>query len=231
MTPDTVLTSSISVPGLHKLRAEREQVRPLSAWEEEIFDTLATWAETGCPDDAVSYPPAVEGRHTLPGNTLQLALDSIAKFIDKGEFAAVRLENLVQISFPGFIFGPINPRDWPLEKAPHCIGIFTREQKSSESVRVIYDCSAPRTPEGSDINSHNNPDTRLKYPFSMSTPNDIIRTVFNHGAKAELSVLRADLSDAYKNLAVTRSVLHKQTIKLAGVYFIDSRLLFGVSVY
>ena len=94
---------------------------------------------------------------------------------------------------------------------------------------MIYDCSAPRKPEGSDINSHNNPDTRLRFPFSMSTPNDIVRTIFDHGEQAQLSVLRADLSDAYKNLAVTRSVLHKQTIKLAGVYFIDARLLFGVS--
>ena len=147
----------------------------------------------------------------------------------KVKLAAVGLA-IYWILFPGFIFGPINPGDWPLQKAPHCIGIFTREQKSSESVRVIYNCSAPRQPEGSDINSHNNPDTRLQFPFSTATPNDIIRTVLQHGPGAELSVLRADLSDAYKNLAVTRSVLHKQTIKLAGVYFIDSRLLFGVSV-
>ena len=84
LTSDTVLTSSISVPGLHKLRAERETVRQFSAWEEEIFNILTQWATGGCPDDALSYPPPVEGRHTLPGTDLQLALDAIAKFIHKG---------------------------------------------------------------------------------------------------------------------------------------------------
>ena len=71
--------------GLHKLREEREQIRPLSDWEEEIFSTIALWAERGVPDDAVSYPPPGEGRHTLPGDALKLAIDAIAKFVDKGK--------------------------------------------------------------------------------------------------------------------------------------------------
>ena len=80
----TEVKSSVSVPGLHKLREEREAVRPFSAWEEETFNTIVDWCTNGCPDDAFSYPPPVRGKHRLPGTDLHLALDSIAKFIDKG---------------------------------------------------------------------------------------------------------------------------------------------------
>ena len=113
LEPDRKAESSISVEGLQKLRRERTAVRELSKWEEQTFDTLVDWAANGCPDDATSYPPPLEGRHVLPGETLHLALDSLAKFVSKG-----------------YISGPINPSEWPLQKPPHCIGIFTREYAS-----------------------------------------------------------------------------------------------------
>ena len=84
-------------------------------------------------------------------------------------------------------------------------------------------------PETASINYHNNPDVKLRFPFKMATPSDVIETILDHGPGAELIVLKADLGDAYKNLPVTPSVFHKQTICLAGVYFVDSRLLFGVT--
>ena len=86
-------------------------------------------------------------------------------------------------------------------------------------------------PEDANINYHNNPDTRHRFPFSMSTPSDVIKTILDHGPATDLLVQKADLGDAYKNLPVTPSVLHKQTICLAGVYFVDSRLLFGVTFH
>ena len=69
---------------------------------------------------------------------------------------------------------------------------------------------------------------RLLYPFQMAGPGDITRTIFQFGLKTRLELLKEDLSDAYKSLAVTPSVFHKQTIKLCGLYFVDTRLLFGV---
>ena len=108
-----VIKGSVSTEGLLKLRAEREQKKPFSPWEEETFDTLFDWCKNGCPDDSETYPPPNKGRHHLEGEDLEMAIDAVAKFVSKG-----------------FIFGPCDPKDWPL-KEPHCIGIFTREQKNT----------------------------------------------------------------------------------------------------
>ena len=61
----------------------------------------------------------------------------------------------------------------------------------------------------------------------MATPNSLVKKIFEYGEKVKLWILKADLSDAYKNLAIAFSALHTQAIYLCGVLFADGRMLFG----
>ena len=198
--------SSCKLEEFPKLRQEREALRPFSIWENHVYNTMVDWLTNGTPDDGISHPPPHEGTHMLDPEELKLAIDTMARFLQKG-----------------FAFGPMNIEDWELEP-PHCIGTFLRHQKNTESCRIIMNCAAP--PKRS-INDFNCLDSQKLYNYKMAQPADLARTICDHGPTKELSMIKADLNDAFKNVPVSISQWHKQAMKLSSAYFIDNRLLFG----
>ena len=101
---------SFSQTGLEKLLEERLALGPLSAWEQQTYDNIFEWTLHGVPDTAKPIKPS-KGRHRLTSQELQLSLDKICRFIDKG-----------------YVFGPFNPEQCGLE-ATHSISTFIRYQK------------------------------------------------------------------------------------------------------
>lgn len=79
------------------------------------------------------------------------------------------------------------------------------------------------------INFHNNPAVQLRYPYKMAQANDIILEIIDHGWGEELEVLKADLTDAFKNLGVDPSTFWRQCFHICSTFFLDMRLLFGES--
>ena len=198
--------SSFKMDEFPKLKAERETIRPFSMWEQQTYNTMLDWLTNGTPDDGAEHPPPHEGTHNLDPAELQLAIDTMARFLQKG-----------------FAYGPIDIEDWPL-KPPHCVGTFLRHQKNTESCRIIMNCSAP--PERS-INDKNCKDSQKLYHYNMAQPADLARAICEHGLTKLLKMIKADLNDAFKNVPVNPTQWHKQVLKFSSAYFIDNRLLFG----
>ena len=101
----------------------------MSDWEKQIFDTMVEWTVYGVPDTADYLQPAT-GSHNLSYEELQLSLDKLGKCVVIFEYFSEYFPLSVTARFidSGFIFGPLNPSDWPYE-APHSISTFVRYQK------------------------------------------------------------------------------------------------------
>ena len=96
--------------------------------------------------------------------------------------------------------------------------------QNDEGVRIINDCSAPH---GDSINDSNSPEMRQRFPYNMSQPADVIKTIMDYGPEIELFIDKLDLTDAFKLIPVKASAWNRQTLLINGVLFIDNRLLFG----
>ena len=73
---------TVSATGLQQLRAEREALKPFSRWEQNLFDKIADWSLHGVPDDG-GYLEPTTSQHRLNAEELKLALDKIARFVEK----------------------------------------------------------------------------------------------------------------------------------------------------
>ena len=176
-SPGSVSTS-ISASALNGLRAKREQLLPFSPWERKVFEIISDIVTTGIPNDGPRVPPAT-GKHRLTPEELKFALDKMGQFISKG-----------------YVYGPVDKSQWPSELGePHSIGVFLRDQKNTESVRIITNCSAP--PKAS-INDYNSSLPKKAFPYRMSEAQNVIDQVLSYGTAKILEITKIDLSDAFK---------------------------------
>ena len=73
---------TVSATGLQQLKEEREALKPFSPWEQQLFDKIADWSLHGVPDDGSDLEPTTS-HHRLNTEELKLALDKIARFVEK----------------------------------------------------------------------------------------------------------------------------------------------------
>ena len=81
---DFKVSGSALAEGLEKLFQERQQLKPMSVWEMEIYKTVKQWTLHGYPDKDLPIPPGL-GKHRLSTEELQLSLDKLARFINKSK--------------------------------------------------------------------------------------------------------------------------------------------------
>ena len=60
---------------------------------------------------------------------------------------------------------------------------------------MITDCSFPA---GESLNDANLPDIRLKFPYKMAQPRDIIEAVLDWGPGIKLHIVKIDMENAFK---------------------------------
>ena len=140
-------------------------------------------------------------------------------FEDKQD-QALCLDSLAGAAKKGFIAGPL-----PLGsiEAPKIVGIFTREQESSQKKRCISDLSQPRS--GGSFNDAQS--TKPVTDWPMVNPGSIQAAVAlildNHPAWAA----KADVSDAYKAIPVQIEQRKYQVYKIGKALFMELCLCFG----
>ena len=196
----------VDMAGLEQLIKERQEFREFSKFEREQLEILKELLGEGAPASEVPLEPG-EVPHHLNSEELKYAIDTLQRYSAKG-----------------FAFGPLDEEEW-LHTRPHFISTFTRYQKSNSGVRVITDCSQPK---GRSYNDSTNLFFVKKYPYKMATPEEVIRKALRFGP-AKLLVIKIDVCDAFKIIAVRESEWPRQSIKIGNCVWVNTRLIFGAN--
>ena len=166
------------------------------------------WATISVPP--YLQPPGTEpteGKHLIPPEQIQMALDSLASFVKAGHIAGpFRLQDL-----------PFNPGQLKL------IRLFGRPRPHGGKLRLINDLSSPK---GRSFNDGVTLDVLNSLHMEIAQLQHVIKALLLCGKEARLS--KHDLAEAFQILAVHPSQWPYQVIRVFNSsYFICLKLCYG----
>ena len=194
----------------------------LEEWDKLINDLTATnklnqgwlphvrqvrkWMAEGC-EAYVEHPGTIptKGTHHITGPEVQLALETVCKFVESGHIA-----------------GPFDKDNIPYElQNLKYIGLFGKMRPHGGSLRLINDHSSP---PGRSFNDGISDDVINNIHLHMSNISDIITSLILAGCAL---MSKFDLAEAYQNLSVALSQYPLQAIELFGALFFCLKLTYG----